>query len=265
MELDHLHVAQREPGPIRERDAVGGLVGRARDDLVHRRPPAHREQGRSSVHDEKTSGADVQHQRARAARRTVQQELDGAALLERPDVVAPHHLLGQPIHDLDAGQVTLVDRPIVRLAGEWLLMDAPFSRAIEEAAVARLELEHPARRFRHERPHELLIVDPAAADERVEEVGVERIGLGEHRVVAALHHARTAGAPQQALDDHGDREIRRAVGGVERGAEPGAARAEDQDVGLDAVDHSGAILARPWQPRRPARSVLANPEFRATM
>src|SRR6266446_7472239 len=115
-----------------------------------------------------------------------------------------------------ASKVALVDRPIVRLTGERLLMDPSPGRPIEEAAVARLELEHPRRSFHDEGPHELLVVDPAAAGERVEEVRVERVGLGEHGVVAALHHARAAGAAQQSLDDDGDRKAWRPVGGMER-------------------------------------------------
>jgi len=208
MELDHLHVAEREPGAIRERDPVGGLVRGARDHLVHGRSAAHRQQGRARGHDDEAAGPDVEHQRARAASRPVQQELDRAALLEGPDVVASQHLLGQAIHDLDAGEVALVDRPIVRLPGERLLMDPSLGRPVEEAAVARLELEHSPRCLHDQGPHELLVVDPAAAGERVEEVRVERVGLGEHGVVAALHHARAAGAPKQSLHDDGDRKAR---------------------------------------------------------
>ena len=66
---------------------------------------------------------------------------------------------------------------------------------------------------------------------------VERVGLGEHRVVAALHHPRAAGSAEQSLHDHGDRKGGRSIGGVQRGAEAGAARAEDENVGLDAVDY----------------------------
>src|SRR5213075_703311 len=107
--------------------------------------------------------------------------------------------------------------------------------AVEEAAVAALQLEHPARRLRHERPHQLLVVDPSPARQRVEKVGVDGIRRGEHGVVATLHHARAAGAAEQALDHDGDREMRRAVGGVEGRAQPGTARAQDQEVCLEDV------------------------------
>jgi hypothetical protein len=166
-------------------------------------------------------------------------------LLERPDRGPRPHLLGQAVHDLDAREIALVNGAIVGLAGERLLMDAPVGVAVEEAAVAAFQLQHPARRFGHERPHQLLVVDPSPTRERVEKVGVDGIGRGEHGVVAALNHARAAGAPEQALDHHGDREMRRAVGGVEGRAQPGAARAQDQEVCLEDVD---GALRRDYSP-----------------
>ena len=130
-----------------------------------------------------------------------------------------------------------MDRAVVGLAGERFLMDASLGRAVEEAAVARLQLQHAAGRFGTERPHHLLVVDPSPALEGVAQMGVEGIGRGEHRVVAALHHARAAGPAEQALDDHGHAERGRGVGGVQRGAQPRAARAENQDVGSEFLDH----------------------------
>src|SRR6266545_2384624 len=107
---------------------------------------------------------------------------------------------------------------------------------VEEAAVLRLELEHALRSFGDQRPDQLLIVDPAAALKRVEKMRVERIGLAEHGIVAALDHARAARAAEQTLDDNGDGERGRPVRGVKRCAEPGAASAQHQDVGVETVD-----------------------------
>jgi 6-phosphogluconolactonase (cycloisomerase 2 family) len=68
-------------------------------------------------------------------------------------------------------------------------------------------------------------------------VRVERVGLGQHGVVAALHHARASRASEQPFHDDGDGQARRAVGRVEGGTEPGAAGAEDQNVRFDRVDY----------------------------
>src|SRR5439155_700827 len=157
-------------------------------------------------------------------------------------------------HDLDAGEVALVDRPIVRLAGEGLLMDPSLGRAVEEAAVARFELEHSPGRLHDQRPHELLVVDPAAARERVEEVRVERVGRRQHGVVAALHHARAARAPQQSLDDDRDGQARRSVGGVERGAEPSA-------PGAEVSSPAARRVIRPSSRRRPPPFGAGSPSF----
>src|SRR6058998_733965 len=193
MELHHLHIAQGETRAVGERDAVGGLVRRARDHPVHRRPAAHRQERGQRPDGDEAARAQVEDQRARRAPGAVAQELDRAALLEHRDVRPREGLLGQAVHDLDPGEVALVDRPVVALAGEGLLVDPALARPVEEAAVAPLELERAAGRLGDERPDELLVVDEAAARERVEQVRLERIGLGEDRVVAALHHAGAAG------------------------------------------------------------------------
>src|SRR5262249_15131522 len=104
-----------------------------------------------------------------------------------------------------------------------------------EAAVARLELEHATGRLVHQCPRELLVVDPRAALEGVEEVRLQRVRRREHRVVPALDHARASRAPEEALDGDSDREALGPIGGVQRGAEPGAPRSEHEDVRLDAV------------------------------
>ena len=235
VELHHLHVAQWQARAIRERDAVGRLVRGAREDPVHRRPAAHREQRRARPHEREGSGAHVEHDRARGPSDLVEHQLHRPRLLEHADIRARPHLLRQTVHDLDAREVALVDGAVVGLSRERLLVDAALGRAIEEAAVPGLELEHAARGLAHERPHELLVVDEPAALQRVEHVRVVRIGWREDRVVPALHHPRAAGAAEQPLDDDGDGEPRGRIRGVQRSAEAGAARAENQDVDVDQL------------------------------
>src|SRR5206468_3960840 len=97
-----------------------------------------------------SSTAPVQRQRAGRAAGVVAQQLDGAALLEGADRGARLRLLGEAIHDLDAGEVALVDGAVVGLAGERLLVDAALGVAVEQTAVARLQLEHATGRLRHQ-------------------------------------------------------------------------------------------------------------------
>src|SRR5262249_34323576 len=141
-----------------------------------------------------------------------------------------------------------VHRAVVRLAREWLLVDAARGVAVEQASVAGLQLEHAPGRLRHEAPYQLLIVDPPAAVKRVHEMRLERVGRRQPRVVAALHHTRATGTTEQALDDDGDRQRGRRVGGVQRRGESRAAGAEDQDVGLDDVDHRAMSASKNARP-----------------
>src|ERR671911_293033 len=71
----------------------------------------------------------------------VEHELDRAAFFQHADVLAGVRLLRQAVHDLDAGEVALVHGAVVRLPGERLLVDPPVGMAVEEAAVAPLQLE----------------------------------------------------------------------------------------------------------------------------
>src|SRR5262249_39991614 len=171
-------------------------------------------------------------------------------------------LLGEVVHDLDAGEIALVHRAVVRLAGERLLMDASRRVAVEEASVTRLELQHAPGRLGHEAPDHLLIVDPPTAVQRVHEMRFERVGWGHHRVVAALPHTGAARATEKALDDDDDRQRGRRVGGVRRGGEAGAARPEDQDVSLDDVDHRAMRASKNARPSGAVHSPV--PIARAT-
>ncbi len=269
VELHHLHVAQAHPRAETQGDAVGRLVGRAGDHLVHGGPAAHREEDGPAAHDHEAAAADIEQQRPADLPAVAAQELHRAVLLERLDGRAPPHLLGEPVHDLDAGEVALVDRAVVGLPREGLLVDAPVRMAVEEAAVARLQLQHPARCFLDQRVDQLLVVDPAAALERVEQMRLERVRRGEDRVVAALHHARAARAPEQALDRDGHLQVRRAVGRVQRRAEAGAPRAQHEDVGVEAFDgrlgghaRPPGVTSRAPPPARPAARARPGPPTR---
>ena len=157
-------------------------------------------------------------------------------LLQPVDAARPH-LLREPVHDLDAREVALVHRAVERLPGERLLVDRAVGVAVEEAAELVLELADPLDGARDERPREVLVRQPLAALDRVHEMPLDRVACGQRDVVAALHHPRAAALAEQALD--GDRHVQRGIRRVrvQRGEEPGAAGAEDQDVGAHAAHH----------------------------
>src|SRR6478752_1554674 len=120
-------------------------------------------------------------------------------LLEAADAARPH-LLGEPAHDLDAGEVALVHGAVERLSRERLLVDGAVGIAVEKAAELVLELVNARDGAVDERPREVLVRQPFAALDRVHEVTLDRIAGRERDVVAALHHSRTAAFAEQSLD-----------------------------------------------------------------
>src|SRR5262249_47326052 len=121
---------------------------------------------------------------------------------------APPHLLGQTIHDLDAGEIALVHRAIEALPGKSLLMDRAVWVAIEEAAELVLELAHSFKGARHERPGELLVGQPCATLDRVHEMALNGVARCKRDVVPTLHHARAAALAKESLHGDGDAERR---------------------------------------------------------
>ena len=149
--------------------------------------------------------------------------------------VAPPDLFGEPIDDLDAGQIALVHGAVEGLPGEGLLMHGAVGIAVEEATELVLQFADAFRRGAHQQPREILVVEPAAALDRVHEMALDRIARRQRDVVAALHHAGAAAFAEQALHGDGDVEIGIGFFGVQRREQAGAAGAEDKNVGVDRL------------------------------
>src|SRR5439155_6488418 len=112
----------------------------------------------------------------------------------------------EPVHDLDAGQITLVHRAIETLPRERLLVERAVGVAIEETTELVLQLVHALDRTGHQRPGEILIGEPCATLDRVHEMALDRVARTERDVVAALDHARATALSEQALDRDRDRQ-----------------------------------------------------------
>ena len=197
---------------------------------IHRGSAAGREQHGLGAHEDVIARAHVDEQHSGNGRPVGRlHQLHRAVLLQPLDAPRPD-LLGEAVHDLDPGEVALVHRAVEALPGEGLLVHRAVGIAVEEAAQLVFQLVDALDRLRHERPREVLVGQPLAAFDRVHEVALDRILLGQRDVVAALDHARAAALAEQALHRDGDRELRRRLVRVQRGEQPRAARAEDQDV-----------------------------------
>ena len=223
MELHHFHVAERQAGAQRHRQAVAGFVARRRVIAVHGRPAAGGEQHRLGLDEDEFAASHVDHEDAR--QRIAPgglDEGDGAVVLEEADI-GGHHLFHQPVDDLDAGQIALVHRAVEALAGERFLMHGAVGVAVEETADLVLELPDALPGAGDQLPGEVLARQPGAADDGVHEVALDRIPFGDGDVVAALDHARAAGLADQPLDGDGDAEIGPGAVRMERREQPGAA------------------------------------------
>ena len=134
------------------------------------------------------------------------------------------------------------------LAGKGLAVQRAVGIAVEEAADLVLELVHALDGLGHERPGEVLVGQPLAALDGVHEVALDGVAGVERDVVAALHHARAAALADEALG--GDRDVEAGIGlmRMQRRKQPGAAGAEDQDVGLEPFEHE-KLLDRTGQER----------------
>jgi len=235
MELHHLHVAQRKAGAQCHGEAIAALVARGRVIAVHRRPAASGEQHGLGAHEHVVAGAHVDEQHAGDCRAVGGlDQLDGAVLFQAVDAPRPD-LLGEAVHDLDAGQIALVHRAVERLAGEGFLVHRAVGIAVEEAAQLVLQFPYSFNSQGDELPGELLVGQPLAALDGVHEVALDRVFLGERDVVAALDHARAAAFAEQAFHRHGDRELGRRLVRMQRGEQPRAAGAEDQDVCVEGL------------------------------
>ncbi len=235
MELDHLHVAQRQAEPQRHRQPVHGLVAGRRVIAIHGRAAAGRQQHGLRGDEAKFAAADVDHQHAGNGAVLRRDQRDGAVLFEPADRPRPD-LLHQPVDDLDAGQIAFVHGAIESLTGEGFAVQRAVRIAIEETADLVLQLAHALDRGRDQRPGELLVRQPFAAFDRVHEMALDRVAGIERDVVAALHHARAAAFAEQALAGNRDVEIGVGFQGVQRGEQSGAAGAKDQNVGLDLFE-----------------------------
>ena len=200
-----------------------------------------------ALHEDEFARAHVDHQHARDRVAVARlDELHGAVLLEPLDARRPH-LLGEAVDDLDAGEVALVHGAVEGLAGEGLLVQRAVGIAVEEAAELVLQLADALDRLRDERPREVLVGQPLAALDRVHEVALDGVAGRERHVVAALHHARAAALAEQALHRDGDRRARApALVRMQRGEQARPARAEDEDVGVEAL-HAGTARAAAQQ------------------
>jgi hypothetical protein len=140
------------------------------------------------------------------------------------------HLLDQAIHDLDSGQIALMNGPVEGLSSESLLVKAAVGMPVEITTVAALKLEQNLRSAIHEDPRELLLVQKASGMDCVFEMTVDRILRVKNRVVSTLNEPGAPPLTEQRFYDNGDIKIRRCVVSMDRGEKSRSSAAKDKHV-----------------------------------
>src|SRR6185295_6709595 len=160
----------------------------------------------------------------------------------------PPDLFGEPVDDLDAGEIALVHRAVESLSGKGFLVHAAVGIAIEETTEFVFKLADPDLGLGDELPCQVLIVEPLAALDRVHEMPLDGIAGRQRDVVSALHHPRAAALAEQPLHRHRHIERWRGLLRMQGREQSRAARAENQDIGVDAAEchalHAAPMLLR---------------------
>ena len=143
------------------------------------------------------------------------------------------HLLCQPVHDFDSGQVAFVHSPVEGLPGERFLMNCAIRVAIKKTAVPVFQFSDPSRRVRNQCPGKLLVIDPFAAFDGVAKMRFNRIAFAQNDVVTTLNHSGTARFADQPLGCHCDAVCRIAVVRMNCSKQTGTAGSENQYFGIE--------------------------------
>jgi hypothetical protein len=243
VELHELHVDQLGPSVVGQGVPVAGALPAVGGDLVGAPEAARRQHHRLGLeHLEDAAVARVGHapgdplavleQRHHRDLHVHVHPLVDAVVLERPDQLEP-------------GAVADVGQPRVAVPAEVALEDLPVLGAVEPRPPG-LQLAHPVRRLARVQLGHAPVVDVLAAAHGVREVHLPVVALVDvphRRRHPALRHDGV-GLAQQRLADEPHLHPRRR--GLDGRAQPGAPRADHQDVVLVAVEVGHQMILQSW-------------------
>ena len=227
MELDELHVDQLGAGAIGQRVAVAGALPAVAGHLVGAADAAGRQHDRLGLEQLEAAALAVVAERA-GDPAVVEQQLDDGVLHVHGGAQVDGVVL-QRADQLEAGAVADVRQARIAVAAEVALVDAAVGGAVEHRAPA-LQLADAVGRFPGVQLGHPPVVDVLAAAHGVGEVHLPVVAVvvvGHRRGHAALGHHRV-GLAEQRLADQADRHA--GAAGLDGGAQPGAAGADDQHV-----------------------------------
>ena len=249
VELQELHVDQRGARAEGERVAVAGVLPGVRRDLVALADAAGGQHDRGRVEADEGAAAAVVAEAARDLAVRLE-EVGDRRLVEDADVglvvaglaevllLQRDDLLLQRADELEAGAVADVREPRVGVAAEVALADLAVGRAVEQRAVG-LQLPDAVGRLLGVQLGHAPVVEELAAAHGVAVVHlpvVVGVDVPHRRRAAALGHHGVRLAEQRLGDDRRPLAEQSRLDG---GAQPGAARADDDDVVLVDLDVLG--------------------------
>ena len=246
--------SKRRPGPHGKRVSVAGVLPRVGRDLERLADAAGgQDHGRRAEQHEPSGLAPVPECAGDAPELVAQQlgdralgedlqlavraaELSLVVLLQRDD------LLLQGADEFEAGAVADVGQARVLVAAEVALADLAVLGAVEQRAVG-LELPDPGGRLLGVQFGHSPVVEELAAAHRVAEVNlpvVVAVDVAHAGRDAAFGHDGVRLAEQRLADDRG---AHAGLAGGDGRAQPGATRADDDDVVVVLLDFSHCALS----------------------
>jgi hypothetical protein len=233
VELEHLHVLERDPTPPDHGRSVSGERVRVGRDAEHPPVAARGEQHRLRTEDVQLSGGELVRDDPCGRSGVVPQQIQAVELVEEANVPLDA-LLVQRLQDHVPGAVRRVaralDRRLAVVAGvsaEPSLIDAPVRRSVEGKAPA-LQLVDRIDGFLGHQEGRRLIDEVVAALDRVERVPLGRVLLdvAQRRAHTPLCRSGVGPGRVQLGDDGRPASLRE----LDRRAQPGTAGADHQRV-----------------------------------
>ena len=239
MILDELHVLERDAGPIGERHAVARLdvaVGREGKDLAR----AARGEDHRAAEDHADHALAHVERRDAAHRAAIDQELGHELLVVAHDAVEAQRVLEERVQHVEADLVGGVPGALGRHAAEGAGRDRAVLVAAPRAAPV-LEQRQLLGGLLDEVPDHVLVAEEIGALHGVEAVHLERVVGPRDRRRAALGGDGVA-AHRVDLGDERDRDLGIGLDRGDRGAQAGAAAADDDEVVTQDFDQERDLL-----------------------
>ena len=245
MELEELHVLERQPGAVGHRHAVAGhRLGVGREAVERAAAAAGDEQRLAAQHDRLAARRVDAEQAGEAA--LLDQDVGDEELVVAGEAPVAQQLVVQRLHLEEAGLVGRQRRAREGVAAEGALRDAAVLVARPRDAPV-IEQPDLVRDGVDEAPDDVLVGQEVGSLVGVPGVQVDRVALlgAQHRGGAALGAHRVRAHQLHLRDDADVHAAVEARADLDGGAQAGQSRAEDEHIVGQALSHPNLLARRP--------------------